>query len=333
MRRAAADYSQWLRRAVQTLFFALNVWIGIQFYVFVRFYESGAGAVGTARPPGVEGWLPIAALMNLKVLLVTGRMPHLHPAGMVLLAAFLAISLLFRKAFCGWLCPVGTVSEMLWKLGRRLFRRNFHVPRGADLVLRSLKYILLGLFLFAVGSMSAAAIEAFLGGPYGTIADVKMLNFFRYLGVTGGVVLGFLAAVSVFVQNFWCRYLCPYGALTSLAGLMSPMRIHRRAETCIDCAKCARACPSLLPVDRLVTIRSAECMACLECVAVCPAEGALIMSLPRRRRVPAWAVAAGVASVFLCAVAWAQWTGHWRTEVPSQVYFELIPHAQEFAHP
>ena len=43
MRRAAADYSQWLRRAVQTLFFALNVWIGIQFYVFVRFYESGAG--------------------------------------------------------------------------------------------------------------------------------------------------------------------------------------------------------------------------------------------------------------------------------------------------
>jgi ferredoxin len=204
---------------------------------------------------------------------------------------------------------------------------------GADLALRSLKYLLLALFLFAVGAMPAAAIEAFLGGPYGTIADVKMLNFFRYLGVTGGVVLGLLAAASVLVQNFWCRYLCPYGALTGLAGLLSPMRIRRQAETCIDCAKCAKACPSLLPVDRLTTVRSAECTACLECVAVCPAEGALALSLPRRRRVPAWAVAAGVAGLFLCVVACAQWTGHWRTDVPSRQYFDLLPHAQEFAHP
>ena len=56
-----------------------------------------------------------------------------------------------------------------------------------DLALRSVKYLLLGLFLFAVGSMSVAAIHGFLEGPYGIVDDVKMLNFFRYLGLTGGI--------------------------------------------------------------------------------------------------------------------------------------------------
>jgi polyferredoxin len=333
VRRAARDRSQPLRWAAQAAFLLLNVWIGVQFYVFVRYYETGGASAWAERPPGVEGWLPIAALMNLKALLAGGRMPALHPAGMFLLVAFLAISLLFRKAFCGWLCPVGTLSEALWRIGRRIFRRNFRLPRRADLALRSPKYILLALFGYAVASMPVGAIEAFLGGPYGAISDVKMLNFFRYLGLTGAVVLGLLAAASLVVQNFWCRYLCPYGALMGLVSLASPMRIRREPGACIDCAKCAQACPAALPVDRLATIRSAECTACLECVAICPAEGALALSLPRRRRVPAWALAAGIAAVFFGVVAWAQWHGYWRTDLPSEVYFRLIPRAAEFGHP
>ena len=61
--------------------------------------------------------------------------------------------------------------------------------------------------------MSVPAIRAFLEGPYGMVDDVKMLNFFRFLGLTGGIVVALLVVASVFVQNFWCRYLCPYGAL------------------------------------------------------------------------------------------------------------------------
>jgi polyferredoxin len=331
--KAPRDYSQRLRRAVQLTFLALNVWIGVQFYIFVRFYESGGRTMWASRPPGVEGWLPIAALMNLKVFVLTGRVPAVHPAGMFLLLAFLAISLVFRKAFCGWLCPVGTVSEMLWRVGRRFGARVVGLPRWADFVLRSVKYILLGLFLFAVGSMSAAAIEAFLAGPYGIIADVKMLNFFRYLSFTAAAVLAFIAVASVFIQNFWCRYLCPYGALAGLVSLASPVRIRRAPDACIDCAKCARACPAALPVDRLVTVRSAECTACWECVVACPAEGALEMSFAGRRLVPAWAAAASIAAIFLGTVAWAMWTGHWQSNVPGRVYSELIPRAQEFGHP
>src|ERR1035437_10199723 len=124
VRRAGPDRSQTLRRAVQLAFFALNAWIGVEFYLFVRYYETGARSTWAARPPGVEGWLPIASLMNLKVLLMSGSVPALHPAGMFLLIAFLAASWIFRKSFCGWLCPVGTVSEYLWRLGRQTFGRN-----------------------------------------------------------------------------------------------------------------------------------------------------------------------------------------------------------------
>ncbi len=331
--RRAGDYSQRLRRAIQLVFLALNVWIGIEFCVFVRFYETGGTTVWAQRPPGVEGWLPIAGLMNLKSYLLTGQVPAVHPAGMFLLIAFLAIAFVFRKAFCSWLCPIGTLSEALWRLGRRMFRRNFALPRWADIPLRGLKYILLGLFLYAVGGMSVAAIRAFLEGPYGVIADVKMLNFFRFLGMTGAVVIAALVVLSVLVQNFWCRYLCPYGALLGLPALLSPLRIRREESLCIDCAKCAKACPARLPVDKLVTIKSAECTACMECVAACPAQGALEMVVVTKRRVPVWAIAAGMAVVFLGVVAYAQWTGYWHTNVSSQTYFELVPRANEFSHP
>jgi polyferredoxin len=333
MKRAPRDRSQALRHAVQLAFLALNVWIGIEFWLFVRYYETGGQTLRAGRPPGVEGWLPIAALMNLKTFLLSGEMPRLHAAGMFLLISFLAISWLLRKSFCGWLCPVGTVSEYLWRLGRSLFGRNFRLPRWADIALRSLKYVLMALFLYAVGSMSLDGIRAFLEGPYGVVSDVKMLNFFRYLGIAGLAVIAGLAAGSLLVQNFWCRYLCPYGALMGLFSLASPLRIRRDPGVCIDCAKCARACPAALPVDRLVSIRSAECTGCMQCVAACPAAGALALSAPRNRRVPAWALAAALAVLFFGVVGWAKWTGHWRTTLPERVYFELIPNANEFTHP
>lgn len=332
-RRAPPDKSQRLRRAVQLAFLALNGWIGFQFYFFVRYYETGGASLRAARPSGVEGWLPIASLMNLKALVLTGRFPRIHPAGTLLLVAFLVASWIFRKSFCGWLCPVGTISEYIARLGRKLFRRNFHLPRAIDVPLRGLKYLLLALFVYAVASMSVGAIREFLDSPYGIVDDVKMLNFFREIELTGVIVMVGLVTASLFIVNFWCRYLCPYGAMMGLVSLVSPLRIRRVPDACIDCEKCAKACPAALPVDRLITIRSAECLSCMQCIAACPAEGALYLSAPRRKRVPAWSVAAGVLALFLAAYVYGLSTGHWSTNLPEQVYFQLVPHADEFAHP
>ena len=279
LRRKDPQLSQRYRRALQIGFALLNVWICTEFVLFVRQFEGFAAPFAVSRPAGVEGWLPIMGLMQTKYTLVTGRIPELHPAAMVLLVSFVMMSLLLRRSFCSWLCPVGTISEYLWKLGRRFTKRIFFPPRWLDIILRGLKYTLLGLFLYAVGTMSAAAIAAFAGSPYGVVADVKMLNFFRFLGSTGAIVIALLAVMSLFTPNFWCRYLCPYGALMGLASLLSPLRIRRIPEKCIDCAKCAKACPSNLPVDRLVQIRSAECLGCMECVTSCPVEDALGMQV------------------------------------------------------
>jgi polyferredoxin len=333
-RRAAPDKSQTMRRSVQAAFLGLNVWIAFEFWRFVRFYETGAGGSAPQRPAGVDGWLPIASLMNLKIWVVTGHVPEIHPAGMFLLLAFLAISLLLRKTFCSWLCPVGTISEYLWEAGRHIFRRNWRLPRWLDIGLRGLKYLLLALFVYVVVSMSTDDLQAFMDGPYGIVADVKMLNLFRFLSVTSAVVLAVLLIGSVFVQNLWCRYLCPYGALMGLASLFSPLRIRRVPESCIDCAKCAKACPSGLAVDQLITIRSAECTGCMHCVAACPAAGALAMSAPGgHRRIPAWALAAGMLAIFLGVYIGAVATGHWQTIVPARAYMRLVPHANELTHP
>ena len=337
IRREDREYSQPLRLGVQIFLVALNLWIGIQFYLWVRWAESGGRALEVSRPAGVEGWLPIEGLMQLKYFVVTGQVPRVHAAGFFLFASFLLVSFVFRKAFCSWLCPVGTISEYLWKLGRSTFRRNFKLPRWADIALRSLKYVLLSFFVYAVGSMSATAIGDFLGSPYALIVDVRMLNFFRYLsGTTAFVLLGIVIA-SIFVQNFWCRYLCPYGAFLGLVSLFSPARITRNLGTCIDCAKCARACPSALPVDKLVQIRSAECTGCLECVAVCPARDALEMRLPaglrKRGAIPAWSMAAGIAIIFFGLVGYARLAGRWNTDLPKQVYLQLVPNAAEQQHP
>ena len=340
IRRTERDYSQMLRRGFQFAFLAWNLYLGATFYFWVRHFETGLNTRALSRPAGVEGWLPIAGMMNLKYWLVTRHVPAVHPAAMFLLITFLAIAFLFRKAFCGWLCPVGMISEYLWQIGRKVFRCNFHLPRWADIPLRGLKYLLLGFFVWAVSSMSASAIAAFMRSPYGVIADVKMLNFFRFIGETGLIVLGVLVVASIFVQNFWCRYLCPYGALLGLTSFLSPLRIRRDASACIDCAKCAKACPAALPVDKLVSIKSAECTGCLECVAVCPAQGALRMALPEvitsklpSNRMPAWAMAMGVAALLFGVVGYAKTEGHWRTDVPHYVYQQLVPHANEASHP
>jgi polyferredoxin len=344
VRRAAPDASQRIRRVVQWAFVALNLWIGVQFLLWVRFFESGGHGWQVSRPAGVEGWLPIAGLMNLKYFLLTGRAPAMHPAAMFLIVAFLAMSVVLKKSFCGWLCPVGTASETLWKLGRRIFGRNWQLPKGLDYGLRGLKYLLLLFFVSVIVWMPAEALHDFMSGPYGTIADVKMLNFFRDIGVIGISVMAALVLLSFLVQNFWCRYLCPYGALMGLVSLLSPVKIRRDAEACIDCGKCNKACPSHLKIDQLVHIRSAECTACMACVASCPVENALQLSLPPRKAADStdrWrglvvrprTVVALLAVIFFGLVLFARISGHWRTQVPDHVYRLLVPNANEVSHP
>jgi polyferredoxin len=350
-RRLSPDRSQQIRLAVQLSFLALNAWIAVHFVIWAHFFESQGASAYVARPAGVDGWLPIAGLMNMRYFLMTRRMPEVHPAAMVLFAVFLLASVLVKKSFCSWLCPVGTASEYLWKFGRRVLGRNLTLPRWLDWPLRSLKYLLLAFFVAIVFAMSTQELTGFLSSPFGIVADVKMLNFFRHIGAVGIAVMAILVVLSSLIQNFWCRFLCPYGALMGIVSVLSPVKIRRDLQACIDCGKCNKACPSHLPIDKLVQIRSVECTGCMECVSVCPAENALQLSLPpwpetmignslpqaanlrwQRRAFKPQAVAAVLAVLFLGLIGLARATGHWQTNIPQAIYMDLVPNADKIDH-
>ncbi len=342
--RTSPDRWQRTRLIVQGLFVALNVFLCVQFYFFVRYFETGATGPHVSRPAGVDGWLPIAGLMNTRYLIATGHIPAIHPAAMVLFLIFTATSLILKRAFCSWLCPVGTLSEYLWKLGRKLFKRNLVLPRWLDIPLRGLKYLLMGFFVFIVGGMSATALEDFMTQPYGILADVKMLHFFVHMSTVGAITIAVLILLSVVIKNFWCRYACPYGAVQSLASLFSPVTIRRDAEACIECGKCSKACPQSIPVDRLIQVRSVECTACMECVSSCGTQSALQFALPPKSAATAaqrWqgrtlqpvAAVLILAALFFGGVSLARATHHWQTNVPDEVYRQLIPNVDQDSHP
>lgn len=299
--------------------------VGVQFSAFVH-QAAGTGPVTIQRPPGVEAFLPIGALMGWKLFVTTGMWDPIHPAAMVLLAMAALISFVFRKSFCGWLCPVGTLSEWLWRLGRRLVGRNFRLPLWLDVPLRSIKYLLLGFFVWVIFQMSTPAILGFLQSPYYKMSDVKMLHFFTQMSLLTAVVLFVLTIASVFVRNFWCRYLCPYGALMGLLALIGPTCIQRRDDTCIDCGRCARACPYNLPVNRKSRIVSAECSGCLDCQHACPVENTLTCRTggPRGKHWSAAAVAMITVGALLVSIYGARITGYWQSRVPTVEFRHLL---------
>ncbi len=110
-------FSWKIRTKVQLGALFVTIWIGIQFLIYVL-QVSGSKAVTVTRPPGVEGFLPIGALLGWKHFILTGVWDSVHPAAMVIFGFAVLASILLRKSFCGWFCPIGTLCGWLWRLGR-----------------------------------------------------------------------------------------------------------------------------------------------------------------------------------------------------------------------
>lgn len=325
-----------IRNWIQLGVLLLTLAVGIQFAIYVDQLSSG-GPVTVRRPPGVEGFLPIGGLAGWKLFLSSGVWDPNHPAALVILGFSALISILLRKSFCAWFCPVGAVSEGIWKTGRKLMGKSFSLPSWVDIPMRGLKYLLLGFFLYAVLSMSSDALAGFLDSPYYKMVDVKMLHFFTRMSPLTAVVIFLLTVGSFFIPNAWCRYLCPYGALMGILAVLSPTRIERREDLCSHCKRCSNGCPSLIPVDRKHRIRSPECTGCMDCTLACPAPGALSfksVGLAARPWSPK-AVGASIAVLFVLIVLLAELTGHWQSRLPQQEARFWIRHIEgpQMAHP
>lgn len=325
--------SQFLRFLVQAAFALLCIWIGIEFHLFVKWAESGGNQPYVERPPGVEGFLPISALMSLRYWIETGVLNEIHPASVIILCAILFISFFFKKAFCSWLCPIGTLSETLWKFGKKLFGRTFYLPRVLDVVFRSFKYLLLAFFLYAIFTMDITNLRLFIYSPYNKVADVKMYLFFANISSFALGVILFLAVASLVVQNFWCRYLCPYGALLGIVSIFSPTKITRNSSSCIDCELCTKACPSRIRVHTATRVKSDECFACYACVDVCPVKNTLEVK-SMTKTIPSWVFAVLIVGTFVAITGLAMLAGKWQNALSKEEYIRRVQniHAPIYHH-
>ena len=322
-----------IRLLVQLGFLFLILLIGYEFYGFVRYYETGGQTEFFERPPGVEGFLPISSLMGIKYFIMSGDFNTVHPAGMVLFFTFFVIALILKKGFCGWICPIGFLSEYLGKLGQKIFGKTFILPKWLDYPLRSIKYLLMLFFVWAIVTMSAEDLKTFVYGDYNKMADVKMLMFFVHISTLSLIVIFILAVLSLFIKNFWCRYLCPYGAFLGFFSLFSPLKVTRDPETCTDCRHCTQACPSHIQVHIKIRIHSDECMACAACISACPEPETLKFRLSKKAKsyIPVKVYAMVLAGIFLLFTGLAMLTGHWKNNISETEYQKGIQNLE--AHP
>lgn len=326
------------RLYVQLFFVAIVLWIGIEFYLFTTFLESGGYSTFYERPPGVEAFLPISSMMSLYYFFLSGNIHPAHPAGLVIFVAILAISFVFGKSFCSWVCPIGFISESLGDFGekiqKKLFKKRIKMPKFLDYPLRGLKYLLLGFFVNAIFlSMAAVALKYFLDSPYNIISDVKMYYFFANISQFSLIVIAVLMLLSVLFRNFWCRYLCPYGALLGIFSLLSPLKIKRNKESCIDCNLCAKACPSFIKVYKVTTVFSDECSTCMSCVDACPVEDTLDLKpvIGNKKFSKKW-IAAGVVGIYFIIISIGMISGYWQNDISKDQYIKLYKQKNSIDH-
>ena len=328
---------QKLRFYSQLFSLAINIWIGAQFWLFIRYLQTGGSSWHVSRPPGVEGWLPIGSLVSLRYWWESGIVNEIHPSGLFIFVTILITGLIFKKGFCSWVCPVGFISEMLGDISDRLWKRRLKPPAFLDYFLRSLKYVILAFFIWAVLiSMTPESIRSFVYSDYNIVSDILMLRFFTDITPFALGVVVALFALSLVVRGFWCRYLCPYGALLGLLNFISPTRIRRTESSCIDCSSCAAVCPAFIKVDKVKEVVSDECIGCMACVDACPVSKTLeIKAVSKRRAVSPVKWAAALLLLFWGTLFVVKMAGPWQNSISERQYMEHIESMEQgqYVHP
>ena len=324
------------RFIVQTLFLLLCVWIGVEMYLFIHFLQSGGTTNFYYRPPGVEGFLPISSMMSFYLFVTTGQIHPAHPAGMFIFLAIILMSLVFGKSFCSWLCPIGYISELIGDFGEKIFKRKIKLPKFLDYPLRSIKYLLLGFLFYAVFfMMNTIAVKSFLDSPYNLVSDIKMYFFFADISRLALIIISVLFLFSIVIRNFWCRYLCPYGALLGLLNFLSPTKVKRNPVSCIDCGLCNKACPSFIKVDKVRTVLSDECTSCFNCIDACPVADTLDLKTigPVKKKINKRYAAIAIVSIFLIVTGIGMFSGNWNNKISKEEYLILYRNMNSFGHP
>ena len=234
------------------------------------------------------GWIADAQLTTLNIVTYVRTMVSgLDPALVLLdpliflLSLYVLITLLLwgRGVFCGWLCPFGALQEFAGAVARRLRLPRVEVPASLGERLVTAKYLVaLVIFGLAIWSLDAAQVAAEVE-PFKTAIVVGFARHWPYV-----LYAGILLVLGLFIERFFCRFLCPLGGALSLLGRWYVMRWLRQRPQCgSPCAVCRQICP----VDAIRgdgSIDMNECFQCLECQVEYFDEGRCPPLIQQRKR-------------------------------------------------
>jgi ferredoxin len=267
------------RRVVQAGFLGLVLW--------------GAFVAGG----NCERWCPFGGVEAIYTYATEGDvLCSLGTSNFFILGGVLLMTLLVRRAFCAYVCPIGTLSEWLHRVGRRLRLPELRVTGTADRLLALAKYGLLAIILWLTWQAGELIFRGFdpcyaLISRHG--ADI---TYWAY------VVSAAIVVLSLLVMLPFCRWFCPLAAVLNPPSRFGLMRVRRHAEACRDCGVCTKSCPVAIPVDQVDQVRAARCLSCLNCVAACPRTQPRALSWgPPSRSGRAWSQAALILIVLACA--------------------------------
>ncbi len=241
-----------------------------------------------------EAYCPLGGLASLYRYITEGKtLSHLHISNIIIFAVILLITLVFRTGFCGWLCPFGTLQDIIRKVGKWFGGLAFIKPinrkykkqlkkhaKGLSFIDKYARYIKYLVLLWAIlGAFYYATLIFRDYDPFVALIKVTELE-----SIGGLVILGIVIILSLFTDRPWCKYTCPLGAAIGIIGKISPLRVTRDEQVCTSCNICTKSCPMNIDVAHVKNVASMDCNQCHECVDYCPTKGALDLKfiLPRK---------------------------------------------------
>ncbi|EGW40795.1 4Fe-4S binding protein [Desulfosporosinus sp. OT] len=267
--------------------------------------------LGGAKAPSIHALCPFGGLESLYQVFTTGSFIGKIFAGtMTLFVLTLVLAILFRRSFCGLICPFGAIQEFFAKLGQKIFKRRKVMPAALDKPLRYLKYLVLAVtvvYAWKTAGLWMAPYDPW--SAYGHLSNG--LESVWQESAVGLIILGITILGSLIYDRFFCKYLCPMGALYGMIGKLSPFKVVRNESLCVNCGLCTKNCPMNIDVQHSLKISSAECINCQTCVLNCPQTNTL-NSYEGQRIIQPLSVIIIVLIVFFGSIFAAQAAGVYR---------------------
>lgn len=232
-------------------------------------------ALGGDKSPSIHALCPYGALESFYNLIFAGTpISKIFSGTFVLLGLILLIALIFKRSFCGLICPFGTIQELFGLLGKKLFKKNFELPRKIDKPLRYLKYVILIVTIYYAWDTAGLWMSPYdPWAAYGHIGEGISSLYEEFL--VGSILLIVTIIGSMLYDRFFCKYLCPMGAFYGIIAKLSFGKIVRDENTCVNCNLCTKSCPMNIKVSEQKVIKSSECINCQSCVLACPKKDTL----------------------------------------------------------